>query len=141
MNQSINLDLELASYIKVSTLKDWNTQLGEIKQVLVMRKDLKMSPGKLAAQAAHASVLALWQTSDTVVSAWRKQGITKVTLAVDSEKKLLDLYKKAVAAYLPVGLVADEGRTEVKPGSITGLGIGPANVEEINKITGDLKLY
>ena len=106
-----------------------------------MRKDLKMSPGKLAAQAAHASVLALWQAPDATVSKWRKEGITKVTLAVDSEKKLLEIYKKSVAAYLPTGLVADEGRTEVKPGSITGVGIGPALAKDIDKITGALKLY
>ena len=112
-----------------------------MKQVLVMRKDLKMSPGKLAAQAAHAALAAYKVADKRNIDSWERDGVTKVVLQIGSEKGLMEIYKKAVAAYLPVGLICDEGRTEVAPGSITGIGIGPAPDDTINSVTGSLKLY
>lgn len=112
-----------------------------MKQVLVMRADLGMSPGKLAAQAAHAAVKAVNIAPSEYVDEWDRKGCTKVVLEVWDEETLVKLYKIAVAAYLPAVLIADEGRTEVKPGSITGLGIGPAPDGDINLITGTLNLY
>ena len=100
-----------------------------------------MSPGKLAAQTAHASLLAYDKAERQDIDAWKRTGTTKVVLAGWSEQELLELYKEAVSKYLPASLIADEGRTEVEPGTITGLGIGPAAEEEINKVTGHLKLY
>lgn len=112
-----------------------------VKQVLIMREDLGMSPGKLAAQAAHCAIAAYKIALPKCVKEWNQKGSTKVVLAVDNEHDLLCLYKKAVAAYLPVALIADEGRTEVEPGTITGIGIGPAPNKEIDRITGQLRLY
>lgn len=106
-----------------------------------MRADLGMSPGKLAAQAAHAAVKASDISPIKWVDEWNRHGCTKVVLEVWDEETLVKLYKMAVAAYLPTALVADEGRTEVKPGSITALGIGPAPDADINSITGSLNLY
>lgn len=113
----------------------------KIKQVLVMRKDLHMSAGKLAAQAAHASIGAYDHADKEHIDIWKREGVTKVVLSVSSEAKLLAIYKQAVAAYLPCVIIADEGRTEVDPGSITGVGIGPALAKDIDKITGSLKLW
>jgi PTH2 family peptidyl-tRNA hydrolase len=112
-----------------------------MKQVLVMRADLGMSPGKLAAQAAHAAVNAADKTQNHIFQEWQRDGSTKVVLEVWDEETLIKLYKLAVAAYLPAVLIADEGRTEVKPGSITALGIGPAPDSDVNAITGSLNLY
>lgn len=106
-----------------------------------MRKDLGMSAGKLAAQAAHASIVAYDVANKKHVDKWRRDGVTKIVLQVSSEAELMDVYKAAVAAYLPTSLIADEGRTEVTPGTITGVGIGPAPTEAIDEVTGSLKLY
>lgn len=100
-----------------------------------------MSPGKLAAQACHASLLAYDKAEHEIINAWKRSGVTKVVLGAFSEAEILELYKAGIAAYLPCALIADEGRTEVTPGTITGIGIGPAPVSEIDKITGHLKLY
>lgn len=112
-----------------------------MKQVLVMRADLGMSPGKLAAQAAHAAILSYNKALRNDIDEWERTGITKIVLAVNSEQELISVYKKAVAEYLPCAIVSDEGRTEVEPGTITGFGIGPANNVAIDRITGHLKLY
>jgi peptidyl-tRNA hydrolase, PTH2 family len=112
-----------------------------MKQVLIMRSDLGMSPGKLASQAAHAAVKAVANAPLKWVDEWNRSGCTKIVLEVRSDADLISLYKLAVRNYLPVALIADEGRTEVSPGSITALGIGPAPKGDIDKITGDLKLY
>ncbi len=106
-----------------------------------MREDLNMSPGKLAAQAAHASIAAYDLAPHEYIDAWKRGGVTKIVLGVMNEHILVDLYKLAVSRYLPAALIVDEGRTEVTPGTITGLGIGPAPPTEINEITGHLRLY
>jgi len=108
------------------------------KQVIVVRKDLKMSPGKIAAQVAHASVEA-WKRADKKVrEAWEREGAKKVVLQVESEEELLELKKKA--GKLPVALIRDAGLTEVPPGTLTCMAIGPAREEEVDKLTGSLKL-
>lgn len=100
-----------------------------------------MSPGKLAAQVAHAAVLALDKASNERVAEWNNTGMTKIVLRVDNEAHLLDIYKQAVADYLPTSLICDEGRTEVTPGTFTCVGIGPAECSAIDSITGQLLLY
>lgn len=100
-----------------------------------------MSPGKLAAQTAHASLLAYDKADKDHIDEWKRSGTTKVVLGVYSEHHALQLYKLAVSRYLPATLIVDEGRTEVTPGTITGLGIGPAPAEQIDEITGHLRLY
>jgi peptidyl-tRNA hydrolase, PTH2 family len=113
----------------------------KMKQVMVMREDLQMSPGKLAAQACHASLLAYDKADKDHIDEWKRSGTTKIVLGVTNEHTLINVYKLAVSRYLPAALIADEGRTEVSPGTITGVGIGPAPSEQINEITGYLRLY
>jgi peptidyl-tRNA hydrolase, PTH2 family len=112
-----------------------------MKQVIVARRDLGMSAGKLAAQVAHAAIGAYDVAPHDYVDVWKREGVTKVVLQVDGENGLLQLYRAACAEYLPTSLVCDEGRTEVVPGTITCLGIGPAPNEVIDRVTGRLKLY
>lgn len=100
-----------------------------------------MSPGKLAAQVAHAAIAAYKVADPKNIDAWERAGVTKVVLECKGEKELLALYKHAVAEYLPTSIICDEGRTEVKPGSITCVAIGPASSDAINKVTGALALY
>ncbi|MEM0360144.1 MAG: peptidyl-tRNA hydrolase Pth2 [Candidatus Diapherotrites archaeon] len=111
-----------------------------IKQAIIVRKDLKMGAGKIAAQAAHASLAALEKTKNTeIVEKWKAEGMPKIVLKVASEKELLELFMKAKKE-LPCALIKDAGRTQVEPGTATCIAIGPAEESKINKYTGKLKL-
>ncbi len=111
------------------------------KQVIVLRKDLKMSKGKAAAQACHAAVHAFEKTKWRVIDKWKNEGCKKVVLAVNSEKEILEIYEKAKENKIACFLVKDAGLTELKPGTITALGIGPDKEERIDEITGHLKPF
>lgn len=111
-----------------------------MKQAIILRKDLKMSRGKLCSQTAHASVAAFLKSKKRDKEKWLKEGMKKVVLKVSSEKKLKKLYKLAKKEKLACGLIVDKGLTQVKPGTLTSLGIGPANDKKIDKITKRLKL-
>ncbi len=115
----------------------------EYKQVLVIRTDLKMSRGKLAVQIAHAAVSAAEEARKHSPILWRKwlgEGQKKVAVKVVTEADLLALRKKAERARLPVYLVRDQGLTELPPGTVTALGIGPARTQAVDKLTGELPL-
>ncbi len=111
----------------------------QLKQAIIIRADLKMGKGKIAAQSAHASVEAMGKTGDETVAGWKAQGMKKVVLKVNSEKELLELFMGAKRE-LPCALIRDAGLTQVESGSITALGIGPAEESKINKFTKELKL-
>ena len=110
-----------------------------MKQVILVRKDLKLSPGKLSAQVSHASVEAVLKSDKEKVNEWRNFS-KKVILKVKDEKELLNFKKLADKEKLVTALIKDAGRTEVKPGTITCLAIGPDEDEKIDKITGKLKI-
>ena len=115
----------------------------EYKLVLLVRKDLKMQKGKIAAQCGHASVGCVLkaQKKDPVsLNTWLYRGQAKIALNVDNLQQLEELEQKALAKNLITKKVCDAGRTQVEPGSITVLGIGPGPVSVINEITGKLKL-
>lgn len=113
----------------------------DLKQVLVIRKDLNMRKGKMVAQGAHASVMAVMGTPKAILNQWWSTGMTKVCVGCDSKEELLDLEKKAEEAGIVRALIHDAGRTEFH-GEVTAtaLAIGPWLSEEIDKITGHLKL-
>ncbi|RLE44938.1 peptidyl-tRNA hydrolase [Candidatus Woesearchaeota archaeon] len=111
------------------------------KQVIIVRKDLKLAKGKLAAQVSHASVSATLLSHKDDITKWKKQGMKKSVLKVSNLKSLMYYKRKAEDAGLVVSLITDAGRTHLKPGTITCLGIGPDVEEKIDKITGKLKLY
>jgi PTH2 family peptidyl-tRNA hydrolase len=103
-----------------------------------------MGCGKACAQAAHAAQLALFQAkkeSQCAVDEWVKGGYHKIVLAVDSEAELTALFEVAVARCLPASIIVDFGLTQLPPHTITAVGIGPARSEDINQVTGHLKLY
>lgn len=112
----------------------------DYKQVIVIRADLKMSKGKTAAQAAHASVEAMQNCEKRLVTAWHSEGMKKVVLQANGEKDLISLRNKARAEKLATALIKDAGMTEVEPGTITALGIGPDKDSKIDKVTGRLKV-
>ncbi len=110
------------------------------KQVILVRQDLKLPKGKLAAQVSHASVDALLKSHKDDVSAWRKEGMKKVVLKVKDDKELFKFKRMAEDSGMVSGLISDAGKTVVEPGTITCLGIGPDREEKIDKITGKLKM-
>jgi peptidyl-tRNA hydrolase, PTH2 family len=129
-------------------LKFWGRSviMGKVKFVLVMRDDLNMRKGKMAAQGIHAVTPFLVRhireakPLNQVEDRWTDTGETAICLGVDSEQELLDIYEKAKAARLNVHLVRDAGRTEFhgQP-TFTCLGIGPDNASKIDPITGHLR--
>jgi PTH2 family peptidyl-tRNA hydrolase len=64
----------------------------------------------------------------------------KIVLKVSSEKDLMELKAKAAKAKLVVELIRDAGKTQVEPGSVTALGIGPDTDEKIDAVIKELKL-
>lgn len=111
------------------------------KQVIIVRNDLKMGKGKIAAQASHASISAFILTEkkdrDTT-NEWLPHQ-KKIVLKVDSEEELISLYKNLKSRF-PTALITDAGHTQVDPGTITCLGVGPVRESEIDKYINKLKL-
>ncbi|MGD8641162.1 MAG: aminoacyl-tRNA hydrolase [Gammaproteobacteria bacterium] len=127
-----------------------------IKQVILIRKDLKMRRGKEIAQGSHASMAFLVRhlhlepdknkpcklTLSDVEYAWLLKGSAKVCLRVNSEQELLDYYQRCVDEGLQAHLIQDSGRTEFhgKP-TYTACAIGPHYSSKIDRITGNLVPY
>ncbi|MBU4502751.1 MAG: peptidyl-tRNA hydrolase Pth2 [Nanoarchaeota archaeon] len=111
-----------------------------MKQLIVVRKDLKMPVGKLAAQVAHASVDAVLNSSKSNIESWKKAGSKKVVVYVNSKEELFVLQRKAKTLKLVTAVIRDAGRTFFKIPTVTCLGIGPDSDEKIDKVTGNLKM-
>jgi PTH2 family peptidyl-tRNA hydrolase len=115
----------------------------ELKQVIVIRRDLDMGKGKMVAQGAHASLSAFlkaWRTRREWAVEWLRSGQKKVVVRVDSLEELVEVYRKARSLGLPVSVVRDKGLTQVPLGTVTAIGIGPAPADLVDKVTGHLKL-
>jgi PTH2 family peptidyl-tRNA hydrolase len=110
------------------------------KQCLIVRNDVKMSCGKKCAQAAHASIGAFESADKALRRAWQVEGQKKVVLKADSERTLYEIKVIAERSGISASLVQDAGMTEIPPGTITALGLGPAKSEDLDKITGTLSL-
>lgn len=114
-----------------------------MKQIIVLRKDLRLGKGKLAAHAAHASLAAYRKVVEKypgIVKEWMAGGEKKVVVGIGSEKELLELFEEVKRRGIPCELIRDAGLTQIAPGTITALGIGPWDEEELDRITGHLKL-
>lgn len=129
-----------------------------MKQVIVIRKDLNMRKGKIAAQAAHASLIAIlgeesiegWSDqigrkfllvpTDPNLEEWLFTDYKKVVVSVNSEEELLSIYQSALALGIRTSLIKDLGYTEFKEPTYTAVAVGPAEDELVNSITGHLSL-
>ena len=113
-----------------------------IKQVIVVRTDLDMGKGKIAAQVGHACVLGaehVRKSNPDWFSEWWS-GQEKVVLKVMNLKELEQIKQDAIEFNLPWSEITDAGHTQIAPGTITCISVGPAPEEKIDRITGDLKL-
>jgi len=112
------------------------------KMVLVVRTDLGMTSGKIAAQCSHATLACykiLQVESPTLLRQWERTGQTKVALRCEHEEELLLLETQAQNLNLCARSIQDAGKTQIAAGSRTVLGIiGPTRL--INQVTGELRL-
>ena len=111
-----------------------------MKQVILVREDLKLTKGKMSAQVSHASVGAALKSHKDDLKKWQHEGQKKIVLKVKDKEELLEYKRKAEDAGLVVALITDAGHTHVAPGTMTCLGIGPDKEDKIDKVTGELKL-
>jgi len=136
--------------LELREIKNYN----DIKQVIVIRKDLKCRRGKEIVQGCHASnMFLMWRlgtikkgasihyTLSEVEELWLEGNYKKICVTVDSESELDRIYEEARLAGLEVNMVTDLGLTEFKKPTKTCLAIGPDYSEKIDKITGKLPLY
>jgi PTH2 family peptidyl-tRNA hydrolase len=114
-----------------------------MKQVIVVRKDLSMTLGKLISQACHACLEASERAKAQDVRAWtrwRREGAKKVVVKVASLEDLVALDAAAGRRRVPKALIVDRGLTQIPPNTPTALGVGPGKEAVIDGITGKLKL-
>ncbi len=113
------------------------------KQVIVVRSDLKMGKGKIAAQAGHAAVSAAEEARRNFQKWWRSwldEGQSKIAVKAKDETELLSLEDEARHSGLPFALITDRGLTQLEPDTRTCLAIGPAPASEVDRITEKLAL-
>ncbi|MBX8631009.1 MAG: peptidyl-tRNA hydrolase Pth2 [Thermoplasmata archaeon] len=113
------------------------------KLVVVVRTDIKLSPGKLAVQVAHASVGCAVESMEKerrTFGEWMREGQRKVVVRVRNIEELYEVREEAKKRGLVVSTVADAGLTEIPPGTVTCVGIGPARNEDVDPVTGSLSL-
>lgn len=111
--------------------------------LLVVRNDLKMGKGKIAAQCGHGAVGAYEQAMDAtpnLVRAWNQTGCGKIAVKVESEAELMEISRKAKQFNLNTCLIRDAGHTQVEPNTKTVLAIGPDEAQKIDKVTSHLRL-
>lgn len=125
-----------------------------MKQMIVMRKDLGMSAGKMVAQGAHASLggvlpyvqFSSWDDPEDVhrqkcIREWLAGSFTKVCVRVESEEELFTVVKAARLAGITNCVITDSGKTEFNGvPTVTCAAIGPDSDENLAPITGHLKL-
>ena len=113
------------------------------KMVLVLRGELRLTPGKAAVQAAHGAVMLTdlaRRRAPAVVEAWLREGQKKIAVVAPTLDEMEELRLRASRKSIPTVWVEDAGLTEVAPGTRTCLAIGPAASGAIDPITGQLPL-
>ncbi|KAK2065987.1 peptidyl-tRNA hydrolase PTH2 [Colletotrichum caudatum] len=123
----------------------------ECKLVLVVRTDLGMTKGKMAAQASHATLACYKSLSRAaakdpsspaanILKRWERLGQAKIAVQIKNQDEMLELMGKARSLGVTTEVIADAGRTQIEAGSLTVLGVGPAPRSLVDQITGHLKL-
>lgn len=107
------------------------------KQVIVIRKDLEMSPAKLGVQVAHGAIESYIRTPIDIQDEWHMEGMRKIVLMVPTLEDLKNIVRSCPqAAY-----IVDFGLTELEPNTITGIAFPIMLSDDVNKYTKHLKLY
>jgi PTH2 family peptidyl-tRNA hydrolase len=138
-------NIDTSDELESSTLQQQQED-DEYKMVILIRSDLGMSPGKMASQCVHAALGCVRQFTSampyqTKLQAWESTGEKVVCLRCDTLAEMQTFLNVARTQNIPVHAVRDAGRTEIAPGSITCLAIGPDTTTRIDGVTGTLRLY
>jgi len=112
----------------------------DYKQAILIIDDLKLPKGKMAAQAAHASVEAALRSEKEILRSWRSEGMGKIVLKVRDEKELFQYIQQAKDLEITSSVITDAGHTVVEPGTVTCGAIGPDKVEKVDSVVSKLKL-
>jgi len=137
----------------------------DLKQVIIIRKDLNMRKGKMIAQGSHASEGAIFQymvpnyldpgpgpTRTFTITlpegdigeemyGWMTGMFKKIVVSTDTLGELIAIYQQAKTIGLPCSIIEDKGLTEFGGEiTITACAIGPCKAERIDPITKHLKL-
>ena len=127
--------------------KKYDLENSDLKMVFLVRLDLKMGAGKIAAQVAHAAIGLyddIMNGDDEyhieALNYWNTFGAKKIVLKCDNYETMKQVAIQAKQSQLPFILISDAGHTQIPAGSVTVLGIGPDSSEKINKLTGNFKL-
>ena len=127
------------------------------KQVIVIRKDLKMRKGKIASQSSHASMKVFFDRGSIITNdagnkvltipltddmeEWVENIFTKIVCSVDSLEELIELFDLARKLDIPCSLIQDVGLTEFNGvPTYTAIAVGPAASEDVDKVTKGLPL-
>lgn len=130
----------------------------EPKQVIIMRKDLNMRKGKIAAQAAHSSMKVFFDRfvwagqesygdavlhveKDSPMAKWMNGLFTKIVVGADTLAEVVNAYEEAKRRNIPCSIIMDAGLTEFNGvPTITCCAIGPDDSDKIDEITKNFKL-
>ena len=114
-----------------------------VKMVIAVRKDLDLGKGKLAAQVAHAAVscaLKAEKDDKKIFKEWVRTGQKKVVIKLPNLDELIKLQREASLRGFTNFIITDAGLTQIAPGTVTCVGIGPAEEEDIDSLTGEYPL-
>jgi PTH2 family peptidyl-tRNA hydrolase len=111
-----------------------------MKQAIVARTDIGMGDGKLAAQVAHASLKAYEKAHTKTQREWKDGGQKKVVVKASGESEIHELAEQARREGLPHAVIRDAGHTQLEPGTVTALAVGPGEENLVDRVTGDLSL-
>ncbi|XP_046746592.1 peptidyl-tRNA hydrolase 2, mitochondrial-like [Diprion similis] len=115
------------------------------KMAIIVRSDIPMSKGKTASQCAHAALECYRaaranQNNKAMLKMWELTGQPKIVLRVSSQTELMNLAQKAKKDGVIAAIIQDAGRTQLAPGTVSVLGLGPGPKEDIDRLTLNLKL-
>lgn len=96
-----------------------------------INRGLGMTPGKIAAQAQHAAVEAFRISDPAMLDAWYLGGhYCKLVMLAEDDVHLITIQKYIEERGFKTKLIIDEGRTEIKPHSMTALGVEVVDRDE-----------
>ena len=107
---------------------------------IIVRKDLKMSKGKISAQCGHAVQDLVLNSPKNILKEYINNGNPKVILGASNLEELLSYQDECQDEKIPHVLIVDEGRTQIPENTPTVLGIGPVKKMDVNWIVKHLKL-
>ena len=109
---------------------------------LFVNKGIGMSPGKLAAQVAHAACLAQRGSNPEMVEDLYKWGFyTKLVMEARDDDHIKTIERYLNERGIKTFIVIDEGRTEIKKHSVTALGVEIVDKNIVGPIFAEFDLY